>query len=303
MPGKEDLHTPPDPPLLDVSGAAVNESDPQRQEARLCHQRRDQRDTVVGGGKVRPDRGHPGEVQRNWRQRIESKGAELEDEEATREGPADDAEGENELVEVQRGPVAAKSRAKEPAEQTDDPVRMYLREMGSKELLSREGEVAIAKRVEAGRETMIAGLCESPLTFQAVIIWRDELNEGKIFLRDIIDLDATYAGPDAKVAPAAGTDSDGQLIVGVAVPGQRGDRAGGQKAAGDGRISESDLDDEDDMENWLSVAAIEAELKPKVIEVLRRRSRCLQEAAPPAGPGYSVPAQKTVTLAGTGAQI
>ena len=86
----------------------------------------------------------------------------------------------------------------EPAERTDDPVRMYLREMGSVELLSREGEIAIAKRIEAGREAMIAGLCESPLTFQAIIIWRDELNDGKIFLRDIIDLEATYAGPDAK---------------------------------------------------------------------------------------------------------
>ena len=75
---------------------------------------------------------------------------------------------------------------------------MYLREMGSVELLSREGEIAIAKRIEAGREAMIAGLCESPLTFQAIIIWRDELNTGKVFLRDIIDLEATYAGPDAK---------------------------------------------------------------------------------------------------------
>ena len=78
---------------------------------------------------------------------------------------------------------------------------MYLREMGSVELLSREGEIAIAKRIEAGRETMIAGLCESPLTFQAIIIWRDELNEAKILLREIIDLEATYAGPEAKQAP------------------------------------------------------------------------------------------------------
>ena len=77
---------------------------------------------------------------------------------------------------------------------------MYLREMGSVELLSREGEIAIAKRIEAGREAMIAGLCESPLTFQAIIIWRDELNEGKILLRDIIDLEATYEGPEAKAA-------------------------------------------------------------------------------------------------------
>ena len=78
---------------------------------------------------------------------------------------------------------------------------MYLREMGSVELLSREGEIAIAKRIEAGREAMIAGLCESPLTFQAIIIWRDELNEGKILLRDIIDLEATYEGPEAKREP------------------------------------------------------------------------------------------------------
>ena len=78
---------------------------------------------------------------------------------------------------------------------------MYLREMGAVELLSREGEIAIAKRIEAGREAMIAGLCESPLTFQAIIIWRDELNDAKALLRDIIDLEATYAGPDAKVAP------------------------------------------------------------------------------------------------------
>src|SRR5713101_1350931 len=112
-----------------------------------------------------------------------------EDEEQ-REEPEEEAEPESsELVEVQRA-VPAKTEAKEPTERTDDPVRMYLREMGSVELLSREGEIAIAKRIEAGREAMIAGLCESPLTFQAIIIWRDELNEGKVFLRDIIDLEA-----------------------------------------------------------------------------------------------------------------
>src|SRR5690349_20283099 len=90
---------------------------------------------------------------------------------------------------------------KTPADRTDDPVRMYLREMGQVELLSREGEIAIAKRIEAGREAMIQGLCESPLTVQAIIIWRDELNEAKILLREIIDLEATYAGPEAKQAP------------------------------------------------------------------------------------------------------
>ena len=95
---------------------------------------------------------------------------------------------------------------------------MYLREMGSLELLSREGEIAIAKRIEAGREAMIAGLCESPLTFQAIIIWRDELNEGKAALRDIIDLEATYAGPDAKAMPGPVIGPDGQLI-GAGSPG------------------------------------------------------------------------------------
>ncbi len=167
---------------------------------------------------------------------------------------------------------------------------MYLREMGSVELLSREGEIAIAKRIEAGREAMIAGLCESPLTFQAIIIWRDELNEGKILLRDIVDLDATYAGPDAKVMPAPVIGPDGKLTLGGAVPahpGQRppgqaptpaaatappfkpaGDRPDDEEMAADGPISDSNVDDDDDMENWLSVAAIEAELKPKVLAIL-----------------------------------
>src|SRR3974390_1900081 len=102
---------------------------------------------------------------------------------------------------VVKNRAPAKSDAKELAERTDDPVRMYLREMASVELLSRDGEIAIAKRIEASREAMIAGLCESPLTCQAIIIWRDELNDGKALLRDIIDLEATYAGPDGKKAP------------------------------------------------------------------------------------------------------
>jgi RNA polymerase primary sigma factor len=92
--------------------------------------------------------------------------------------PDEEPESESgELVEIQQK-VPAKSETKEPTERTDDPVRMYLREMRPVKLLSREGEIAIAKRIEAGREAMIAGLCESPLTFQAIIIWREELNEG-----------------------------------------------------------------------------------------------------------------------------
>ena len=110
---------------------------------------------------------------------VETTEAALEEEVATREEPEEEAEGENELVEVQQRSVPAKSGAKEPAERTNDPVRMYFREMSAVELLSSESETAIAKRIEAGREAMIAGLCESPLTFQAIIIWRDELNEAR----------------------------------------------------------------------------------------------------------------------------
>ena len=130
---------------------------------------------------------------------VETEEAEAEEEEA-REKPESEEPESGELVEV-APKTPAESEAKEPVERTDDPVRMYLREMGSIGLISRQGEVAIAKRIEAGREAMIAGLCESPLSFQAVIIWRDELNDGKVFLRDIIALEATYAGPDAKAVP------------------------------------------------------------------------------------------------------
>jgi RNA polymerase primary sigma factor len=214
---------------------------------------------------------------------VETEEAEQEEERAE-EPEADEPEPENELVEVQQK-VPAKAETKEPTERTDDPVRMYLREMGSVELLSREGEIAIAKRIEAGREAMIAGLCESPLSFQAIIIWRDELNEGKVFLRDIIDLEATYAGPDAKAMPAPVViGPDGQPVMGaIGVPGQGTAPAQTPAPAtapatatpfkpainGDdapeGAPTEGDLDD-DDMENSLSLAAIEAELKPKVVE-------------------------------------
>src|SRR5262249_14379874 len=181
--------------------------------------------------------------------------------EEQREEPDEEAESEGgELLEVEQK-VPAKSEAKEPTERTDDPVRMYLREMGSVELLSREGEIAIAKRIEAGREAMIAGLCESPLTFQAIIIWCDELNEGKVFLRDIIDLEATYAGPDAKAMPAPPAAPTGATPFKGAPERANGeDGEGGEVAPGEG-----DFDD-DDMENSLSLAAIEAELKPKVVE-------------------------------------
>jgi RNA polymerase primary sigma factor len=225
---------------------------------------------------------------------VETEEAEAEEEEGAREEPEEEEAEGGELVEV-TPKTPAKSEAKEPTERTDDPVRMYLREMGSVELLSREGEIAIAKRIEAGREAMIAGLCESPLTFQAVIIWRDELNEGKVFLRDIIDLEATYAGPDAKnVAPVGAPGGPAAPGVLPGVPGfvpqppqppqavappsappaatpfkpqqaTNGAAAEGDEAALEAAIGEAELD-EDDLENSMSLAAIEAELKPKVLE-------------------------------------
>jgi RNA polymerase primary sigma factor len=176
----------------------------------------------------------------------------------------DDAEEGGDLVETGGTAVATTTTKKEPTDRTDDPVRMYLREMGSVELLSREGEIAIAKRIEAGRETMIAGLCESPLTFQAIIIWRDQLNESNILLREIIDLETTYAGPEAKQAP---------VIERVEEERPRDDKPARRSrdddditnVGGDMPVEE---EEEDEDEANLSLAAMEAELRPQVMETL-----------------------------------
>ena len=163
----------------------------------------------------------------------------------------DEKEASTEVAET--GPTAvATAPAKGSGDRTDDPVRMYLREMGSVELLSREGEIAIAKRIEAGRETMIAGLCESPLTFQAIIIWRDDLNDSRVMLREIVDLEATYAGPEAKM-PAAAVNGEGEPAPVTAPPGAR-------------PPGEEEEEEDDDLENSLSLAAMEAEIRPQVME-------------------------------------
>lgn len=179
---------------------------------------------------------------------------------------ADAEEDANELAEQTGTAVAATTTKKEPTDRTDDPVRMYLREMGSVELLSREGEIAIAKRIEAGRETMIAGLCESPLTFQAIIIWRDELNESKILLREIIDLEATYAGPEAKQAPVV------ERIEETPKPEEKSRRSRDEEEdvtnVGADTRGLVDDDEEDEDEASLSLAAMEAELRPQVMETL-----------------------------------
>ncbi|MFZ8959311.1 MAG: RNA polymerase sigma factor RpoD, partial [Paracoccaceae bacterium] len=165
--------------------------------------------------------------------------------------------------------VALASSETEKLDRTDDPVRMYLREMGSVELLSREGEIAIAKRIEAGRNTMIAGLCESPLTFQAITIWRDELLEEDILLRDVIDLDATFGR-------SIGEEDDDATVVGGLDGDNRNNGNGASNHSdeteldADGNpIARDDDEDEDDQAN-MSLAAMEATLKPRVLETLDR---------------------------------
>ncbi|MDP3340660.1 RNA polymerase sigma factor RpoD [Frigidibacter sp.] len=161
--------------------------------------------------------------------------------------------------------LAVSTTNAEALDRTDDPVRMYLREMGSVELLSREGEIAIAKRIEAGRNTMIAGLCESPLTFQAITIWRDELLSEDILLRDVIDLEATF-----------GRSLDGEEDLDEPVVGEVDISAAPKKPASDepeldadgNPILQAEDDDEDDEASAMSLAAMEAALKPKVLETL-----------------------------------
>ncbi|MDR6634561.1 RNA polymerase primary sigma factor [Phyllobacterium sp. 1468] len=178
---------------------------------------------------------------------------------------ADEESDARELAESTGTAVAPTTTKKEPTDRTDDPVRMYLREMGTVELLSREGEIAIAKRIEAGRETMISGLCESPLTFQAIIIWREDLNESKILLREIIDLETTYAGPEAKQAPVIERVEEEKPAAANDRMRSRRDDDDITNVGGDAPVEEDD--DEDDEAN-LSLAAMEAELRPQVMETL-----------------------------------
>ena len=162
--------------------------------------------------------------------------------------------------------VALGGSGQEKLDRTDDPVRMYLREMGSVELLSREGEIAIAKRIEAGRNTMIAGLCESPLTFQAITIWRDELLSEDILLRDVIDLETTFG--DQLDDEAAEPVVDPANV--SSQPNQQQKKDEGPELDADGNpIAKDDDDDEDDQQN-MSLAAMEAALKPRVLETLDR---------------------------------
>ncbi|MBE0532014.1 MAG: RNA polymerase sigma factor RpoD [Rhodospirillales bacterium] len=216
----------------------------------------------------------------------------VDTEESEEAAPADEA------VEVES--AAAGNVDENEIGRTDDPVRMYLREMGSVELLSREGEIAIAKRIEAGREMMIGGICESPLTVKAIVQWHDDLVEGKILLRDIIDLEATYGGgpngqipamvgededaeveePEAEAAEAeAAEDAPGDGFVEPAAPAapasivgkdkDEGDEAGGEtRAEGEGEIN-GDADAENE-ELSISLAVMEANLTPQVLETFKK---------------------------------
>src|SRR6478736_790077 len=266
VPEKEGPETPPDSPLLDLSDAAIKKLiRSAKKRGYVTHDQINSLSKEVNSEQIEDILAMFSEKGVNV---VETEEGEEQREEADEEP---ESEG-GDLVEVQKK-VPAKSEAKEPTERTDDPVRMYLREMGSVELLSREGEIAIAKRIEAGREAMIAGLCESPLTFQAIIIWRDELNDAKILLRDIIDLEATYAGPDGKKAPKTDYSAPGA----PPPPNPASDRMAPATAPQappegfEGETPPSDaFDDEDDMENSVSLSAMEADLKPKVLETFDR---------------------------------
>ncbi len=186
----------------------------------------------------------------------------IEDEEALAEEEVPDTKA---VVESGSQELVVAKPEKETLDRTDDPVRMYLREMGSVDLLSREGEIAIAKRIEAGRNTMIAGLCESPLTFKAISIWHDELVGEEILLRDVIDLETTFVN-ETKAEDEEGTEEP------VLAPGV----ASAAKPAAD--LADDEDDDEDDQAN-LSLAAMEASLKPKVLETLETISTKYEELA------------------------
>jgi len=174
------------------------------------------------------------------------------------EEDAEQKDGEGGEVANPAETSVAETPAKAAYDRTDDPVRMYLREMGSVELLSREGEIAIAKRIEAGRDAMISGLCESALTFEAIMVWRDELANNRILLREVIDLDATYAVLNPSAVPGAATAADGE------------EEPAEEEAAAEGEKPEGDDDDDDDFDDGggLSISALEAELRDGVMEVL-----------------------------------
>ncbi|ADL00322.1 RNA polymerase sigma factor RpoD [Brevundimonas subvibrioides] len=179
-------------------------------------------------------------------------------------------EAEEDAAESTGGELAEKAEtsvtegdAKPTYDRTDDPVRMYLREMGSVELLSREGEIAIAKRIEAGRDAMISGLCESALTFEAIMVWRDELANNRILLREVIDLDATYGVLNPSSLPH---NQPQPPIPGQPIPPKPEPEPGAEAEADKAEQDEEDEDFDDG--GGMSISALEAELRDGVMETL-----------------------------------
>jgi len=188
----------------------------------------------------------------------------------------EDAPEGSEVAVREETAVATEAEAKPAYDRTDDPVRMYLREMGSVELLSREGEIAIAKRIEAGRDTMIRGLCESALTFEAIMVWRDELGTGRILLREVIDLEGTYqqlngvaapGEPGAPPLPGAEGAEDEEVEAAAPAAAPAGEPAADGEAE---PKAEGGDDDEDDFDDGAgpSVSAMEGELREGVMATL-----------------------------------
>jgi RNA polymerase primary sigma factor len=185
--------------------------------------------------------------------------------------PEDDTPDEVDAEGKDDEPAFEVAKKKEIVDRTDDPVRMYLREMGAVELLSREGEIAIAKRIEAGRDTMILGLCESPITFNAIIGWSDALNEGTMQLREILDLDAMLSkGPSAEQVEGAEADDNGEISEKTAGASFKEEEEPEEAPADeDDELTERRaprISDEEEEDNTLSLAQMEETLKPQALE-------------------------------------
>jgi RNA polymerase primary sigma factor len=201
----------------------------------------------------------------------------VENEEAAEDGDEEAVEDEIEAVDHTEGAgESVGDKKKEVVDRTDDPVRMYLREMGAVELLSREGEIAIAKRIEAGRDTMILGLCESPITFNAIIDWSNALNEGTMQLREILDLDAMLSKDPApeSLTEDGEVEGDGEISEKTAGPSYKEEEDIVTEPVVDEDDEEEGLTerrakapvDDDDEDNTLSLAQMEEQLKPAALE-------------------------------------
>jgi RNA polymerase primary sigma factor len=271
----------PEGPILDLSDAAVKKMiKAAKARGFVTHEELN---------KVLPSDEFDSEAIENVMSQLSEMGINVVDNEE--EGEAAEEDGKAGAVATREETAKpAVTNTREDADRTDDPVRMYLREMGSVELLSREGEIAIAKRIEAGRDAMIRGLCESPLTFEAIMVWRDELREQKILLRDIIDLEATYGAEMGITPPSApGVNADGLVdpeAAKIEIAEQerkKAEKVAAQRAALTGdedtgaareekdpgeAAAEADSDSEFDDEQAISMSAMEAELKEGVMSTL-----------------------------------